>query len=624
MDVEQLADNIIDNVGGTQNINGLIHCVTRLRFYLKDEARANTKAIEMLDGVISVISSGGQYQVVIGNQVEKVYDAIMNKYDISGEQTKNDEKIKSKAEKNWFNRFMALIVAIVSPAISAIAVAGILKGLMALLTSTNVLSEKSPTYLILYAIADAMFYFLPILVGISTAKHFHSNQIIGAGIGASLVYPTLVNAYNAKTAMNLFGIPVILANYTSSLFPAIFAVWLASVAEHYFKKHITPAAQIILVPLFSYLVGTIPTFLIAGPVLSYLSKILSVAVIGIYNFAPVLAGIILGAFWQVMVVFGLHYAFIPILMNNITTMHQDPINAILGVTVFAQFAVALAIFLKAKNKKNKEIAGAAALTAFLGVTEPAIYGCSLKHKKAFVMSFIGGGVGGAIMALMNAKNYAFGSNGIFAAPLYINPKGLDSSFWAYIIANVATVLVTLILVMMFGYTKQDDIDESKTTSEIKPATKISLHDFGIISPVQGKIEELTQVKDPVFASGSMGTGFAVVPSSEEVTAPIAGTISTVFETKHAIGLISNDGVELLIHMGIDTVNLKGKYFNILVKKGDKVEKGQSIAQVEWDKIQKAGYDTTTMVIVTNSDEFKQIDTNTNEIKQKDSPIMVIR
>ena len=228
------------------------------------------------------------------------------------------------------------------------------------------------------------------------------------------------------------------------------------------------------------------------------------------------------------------------------------------------------------------------------------------------------------MALMNAKNYAFGSNGIFAAPLYINPKGLDSSFWAYIIANVATVLVTLILVMMFGYTKQDDIDESKTTSEIKPATKISLHDFGIISPVQGKIEELTQVKDPVFASGSMGTGFAVVPSSEEVTAPIAGTISTVFETKHAIGLISNDGVELLIHMGIDTVNLKGKYFNILVKKGDKVEKGQSIAQVEWDKIQKAGYDTTTMVIVTNSDEFKQIDTNTNEIKQKDSPIMVIR
>jgi len=311
-------------------------------------------------------------------------------------------------------------------------------------------------------------------------------------------------------------------------------------------------------------------------------------------------------------------------MNNITTMHQDPINAILGVTVFAQFAVALAIFLKAKNKKNKEIAGAAAVTAFLGVTEPAIYGCSLKHKKAFAMSFIGGGVGGAIMALMNARTYAFGSNAIFAAPLYINPKGLDSSFWAYIIANVATVLVTLILVMMFGYTKQDDIDETKTTSGIKPEAKISLHDFGIISPVQGKIEDLSQVKDPVFASGSMGTGFAVVPSSEEVTAPLSGTISTVFETKHAIGIISSDGVELLIHMGIDTVNLKGKYFNILVKKGDKVEKGQPIAQVEWDKIQKAGYDTTTMVIVTNSDEFEQIDTNTSEIKQKDSPIIVIR
>ena len=624
MDLEKLADNIVENVGGTKNIKGLIHCVTRLRFYLKDETRANTKVIESLDGVISVINSGGQYQVVIGNQVENVYNAIMNKYDISSEQAKNNVETKSKEKKNWFNRFMALIVEIVSPAIPAIAVAGILKGLMALLTSTNILSNESSTYLILYAIADAMFYFLPILVGITTAKHFDSNQIIGAGIGASLVYPTLVNAYNAKATMSLFGIPVILANYTSSLFPAIFAVWLASIAEHYFKKHITPAAQIILVPLFSYLVGIIPTLLIAGPVLSYLSKILSTAVIGIYNFAPVLAGVILGAFWQVMVVFGLHYAFIPVLMNNITTMHQDPINAILGVTVFAQFAVALAIFLKAKNKKNKEIAGAAAITAFLGVTEPAVYGCSMKHKKAFAMSFIGGGVGGAIMALMNAKNYAFGSNGIFAAPLYINPKGLDSSFWAYIIANVATVLVTLILVMMFGYTKQDDMDETKVAGDIKPTTKISLNNLGITSPVQGKLEALSEVNDPVFASGSMGAGFAVIPSSKEVEAPIAGTISTVFETKHAIGLISTDGVELLIHMGIDTVNLKGKYFSVLVKKGDKVKKGQVIAHVEWDKIQKAGYDITTMVIVTNSDEFKQIDTNTDEINKNGSPIMVIR
>ena len=270
-----------------------------------------------MEGVISVVKSGGQYQVVIGNQVSKVFDAIMAKYDINGDGQDTNSQVKTKIEKNWFNRFMALIVAIVSPAIPAIAVAGILKGLLALLTSTNMLSEKAPTYIIMYAIADAMFYFLPIIVGITTAKHFHSNQIIGAGIGASLVYPTIVNAFNAKTAMNLFGIPVILANYTSSLFPAIFAVWLASIAEHYLKKHITPAAQVILVPLFSYLVGTIPTFLIAGPILSYLSKLLSVAVIGIYNFAPVLAGILLGAFWQVMVVFGLHYAFIPILVNNI-------------------------------------------------------------------------------------------------------------------------------------------------------------------------------------------------------------------------------------------------------------------------------------------------------------------
>ncbi|MCX8723967.1 beta-glucoside-specific PTS transporter subunit IIABC [Lactobacillus sp. B4005] len=621
MDTQKLADSIVMEVGGTKNIKGLIHCVTRLRFYLIDESKANTKEIEALEGVISVVKSGGQYQVVIGNQVSKVFDAIMAKYDINGDGQDTNSQVKTKIEKNWFNRFMALIVAIVSPAIPAIAVAGILKGLLALLTSTNMLSEKAPTYIIMYAIADAMFYFLPIIVGITTAKHFHSNQIIGAGIGASLVYPTIVNAFNAKTAMNLFGIPVILANYTSSLFPAIFAVWLASIAEHYLEKHITPAAQVILVPLFSYLVGTIPTFLIAGPILSYLSKLLSVAVIGIYNFAPVLAGILLGAFWQVMVVFGLHYAFIPILMNNITTMHQDPINAILGVTVFAQFAVALGIFLKAKNKKNKEVAGAAAITAFLGVTEPAIYGCSLKYKKAFAMSFIGGGVGGAIMALMNARTYAFGSNAIFAAPLYINPKGIDSSFWAYIIADLATIIITVVLVMMFGYTSKDDKVEPIPT---KSAAKITLNNVGIISPVKGKVESLTEVNDPVFSSGTMGTGFAVIPNSDEVRSPINGTVSTVFDTKHAVGLISDNGVELLIHMGIDTVNLKGKYFSISVKKGDKVKKGQLIANVQWDGVKKAGYDTTTMVIVTNSAEFKQIDTNIHNENNLSNPILVIR
>lgn len=214
-----------------------------------------------MEGVISVVKSGGQYQVVIGNQVSKVFDAIMAKYDINGDGQDTNSQVKTKIEKNWFNRFMALIVAIVSP---AIAVAGILESLLALLASTNMLSEKAPTYIIMYAIADAMFYFLPIIVGITTAKHFHSNQIIGVGIGASLVYPTIVNAFNAKTAMNLFGIPVILANYTSSLFPAIFAVWLASIAEHYLKKHIILAAQVILVPLFSYLVGVIPTFLLLG------------------------------------------------------------------------------------------------------------------------------------------------------------------------------------------------------------------------------------------------------------------------------------------------------------------------------------------------------------------------
>lgn len=238
------------------------------------------------------------------------------------------------------------------------------------------------------------------------------------------------------------------------------------------------------------------------------------------------------------------------------------------------------------------------------------------------MSFIGGGVGGAIMALMHAKTYAFGSNAIFAAPLYINPKGLDSSFWAYIIANLATVIVTLILVLLFGYTAKDD--EEEDAKSIKATVKLSLHNLGIISPVKGKIESLSQVKDPVFSNGTMGVGFAVQPSSNNVISPFDGTVSTVFETKHAIGLISKDGVELHIHMGIDTVNLKGKYFEVLVKKGDKIKKGQLIANVQWDKIHEAGYDTTTVVVITNSNEFQQIDTKIISGEKPDAPILVIR
>lgn len=614
---EELADAIIKNVGGTENIESLIHCVTRLRFVLKDESLAQDKTIGNLDGVISVVKSGGQYQVVIGNKVGTIYDAIMNKYQIKGQDDDVKEKTSDNQEKqNLFNRFVHMIIAIVGPMIGVIATAGILKGLTALLTSIHVISNTSSTYTILYAISDAMFYFLPVLVGFSAAKYFKANQYIGAGLGLALCYPTLVQAYSAGKAMNFFGIPVVLANYTSSLFPVIFAVWLMAITEKYLNKHVSDSIKSIIVPFLAFLVGILPTLIIAGPILTYVSQLLSKLVLEIYNFAPVVAGVILGAFWQVIVIFGLHYAFIPVLMNNITTLHYDPINAILTVTVFAQMGGALGVWLKSKQTKTKNIAGAAAFSAFLGVTEPAIYGISLKFKRVFAMTFIGGGIGGAIMTLMNAKMYSFGANGIFSGPLYINPKGIDNSLWAFIIADVVSLIVTTILTYLFGY--KDIVDESETdTNKTKPSTGIVLNNQNIDSPLDGKTIALTEVNDQVFSSGAMGSGFAVIPNNDsKVYAPFNGSVVTVFETKHALGLISDNGVEMLIHMGINTVELKGEPFDIKVKTGDTIKKGQLLAEVDWQDIKNKNYDPTTMVVITNTMEYKQI--NNLDLKNKQS------
>lgn len=611
---EELADAIIKNVGGTENIESLIHCVTRLRFVLKDESLAQDKTIGDLDGVISVVKSGGQYQVVIDNKVGTIYDAIMNKYQIKGHDNLEEKGSTDQKKQSLFNRFVHMIIEIVGPMIGVIATAGILKGLTALLTSIHVISNTSSTYTILYAISDAMFYFLPVLVGFSAAKHFKANQYIGAGLGLALCYPSLVQAYSAGKAMNFFGIPVILANYTSSLFPVIFAVWLMAITEKYLNKHVSDSVKSIVVPFLAFLVGILPTLIIAGPILTYVSQLLSKLVLGIYNFAPVVAGIILGAFWQVIVIFGLHYAFIPVLMNNITTLHYDPINAILTVTVFAQMGGALGVWLKSKQTKTKNIASAAAVSAFLGVTEPAIYGISLKFKRVFAMTFIGGGIGGAIMTLMNARMYSFGANGIFSGPLYINPKGIDNSLWAFIIADIVSLVVTTILTYLFGY--KDTVNDTDS-DKVKPSTGIVLNNQNIDSPLDGQTIALTSVNDQVFSSGAMGTGFAVIPNNNsKVYAPFDGSVVTVFETKHALGLISDNGVEMLIHMGIDTVELKGEPFDIKVKTGDTIKKGQLLAEVDWQDIKNKDYDPTTMVVITNTMEYKQI--NNLDLKNKQS------
>ncbi len=454
MDPKKLAEAIVHSVGGKENIKSVMHCATRLRFQLKDNSIADTEKIQSLDGVMSVVVSGGQYQVVIGNKVNDVYREVEK---ITGE-TKSENyngQEERSSRKNWFNRFIEVLVGIISPAFGLIAAAGIIKGILALCIALKWLKDTDSTYTLLYAIGDSFFYFLPIIIGFTAGKKFGGNPLIPAVIGGALVYPSIVDLVNASKSVDFFGIPVLLVNYTSSLFPIIFAAWFAAKIEKWLNKNLHASLRLIFTPLITVFVTAILTFLIIGPILSEFSQQLADITIAIYNFAPILAGIILGAFWQLIVLLGLHYAFIPVLINNITTLHYDPVNAILSVTVFAQAGAALGVFLKSKNRKVREIAGSATVTALLGITEPALYGVCVPYKKPFVMAWIAGGIGGAITALMNAKMYGFGANAIFAAPLFINPEGIDSSFYAYLISSSAALIGTAILTYLFGFRDEE-------------------------------------------------------------------------------------------------------------------------------------------------------------------------
>ncbi|WP_042197121.1 beta-glucoside-specific PTS transporter subunit IIABC [Paenibacillus camerounensis] len=607
MDSQKLAGEIIRNVGGRSNISHLEHCVTRLRFTLKDESAAQTDTINNLDGVMTVVKSGGQYQVVIGNKVKEVYKEVTDQ--LGGAVVSNDaEAAPSGNKKNAFNRFVDVIVGIISPIIGLLAAAGIIKGMLGLATALDWLAATDGTYILLNALGDGLFYFMPIIVGFSAGRKFNGNPFIPAAIGAALVYPAVITAYNAGDSLTFAGIPVVLASYTSSLFPIILAAWVAAKLEKWFERKLPASLRLFFVPLFTILITGILTFLLVGPVLTEASSLLADATMWIYNLSPVIAGVVLGGLWQLIVIFGLHYAFIPVLINNITTLHYDPVNAILSASVFAQVGAALGVFLKSRNAKVRSIAGPAAISAFMGVTEPAIYGISLPYKKPFVMAGIAGAVGGGITAAMSAKMFGFGGGGIFAAPMFINPEGLDNSFYAYVIASAVAVVIATVLTYLFGFKDKQETPAAApaasgaSSTAPKAGTKTQVY-----NSIQGTIIPLSEVPDEAFASGAMGSGYAVIPADNKVYAPFDGTVVTVANSKHAVAMVSDDGVELLIHMGINTVKLKGAPFELKVQENDRVQKGQLLAVVDWNMIRDNKFEVTTPVIVTNTAEHESVE-----------------
>lgn len=452
MSYERLAKQIIQEVGGKENINSVIHCVTRLRFKLKNESLANKETIKNLDGVMTVVISGGQFQVVIGEHVSKVFAEVTK---LIGKATEDDDTEETTEKGSIFSRFVSLISGIFMPVMGVMAAAGILKGFLVALTVLGWMSEEMGVYKILFVASDGFFYFMPILLGFSAGKTFKTNSYITATVGAALVYPTMVEMYNAGEALSFLQIPVVLMNYTQSVVPIILAAFFVAKLEKVLLKIIPKSLQLIFVSLIILVIVVPLSFIVIGPISVYASQLLADGAMALYSLSPVITGLFLAGVWQIAVMFGLHWAFIPIMINNITTIGFDPINGLLYCTVFAQTGAALAVALKTKQTKLKSLSTTASISGFLGITEPAIYGVNLPLKRPFIMACIGGGLGGAVAGFFSAKMYGgFASGGVFGIPMFIDPEGLSAQFYGFALSLLISLATAFVLTLLFGYTKE--------------------------------------------------------------------------------------------------------------------------------------------------------------------------
>jgi len=595
VDYRSLAVDVLDKVGGEANVASLTHCATRLRFKLKDVAKADKAAVERLAGVITVMEAGGQFQVVVGNNVPIVYAEIGQ---ISKLTADGADAGGGKEEGSLLNRFIALISSIFTPILWPLAGAGLLKAFLAMGTQFGWLDAAGTTYAILNAAGDGVFTFLPIFLAVNAAKRFKTNQFTSMAIAAALCYPAIVALASSPDPVTFFGIPVAMVTYTSSVIPIIVAVWLQSYLEHWLTRVLPSWLRNFTTPLLVLLIMVPLTLLTVGPVTSYAAKGISTGIAWLFTTVPWLAGALMGGFWQVFVLFGLHWGFVPFMVNDYSTIGYSLLAGPLPAAVLAQAAATLAVLFKTRNTNLKELAGPAALSGFVaGITEPAIYGVTLRLKKPFYYGIAGGVVGGAIAAAGGSASSAF----VFPSLLGLSAYMQVGSFTLQLIGTGVAIAIAFTLTMVFGF---DDIpNEAAKEPDLLPAMPGAVE---IGSPVSGAVVPLAQVKDKVFASEALGKGIGIVPSHGQVYAPFAGTVVTAFPTGHAFGIKSADGVELLIHIGIDTVQLEGKGFTAAVTQGQAVESGDLLATVDLEAITAAGYDPTTIVVITNTAQYANV------------------
>lgn len=629
-DYTQLAKEVVAAVGGKENIVNVTNCMTRLRFVLKDDSIPDKDKVAGIKGVKGVMNQGGQYQVIIGTHVSEVVKDVRREAQISGEGSINKEDMKLIKKDSLWNPFFKTISGCIMPMLGPMIAGGIIKGILVILVTAGILTKTDGTYLVLYAAGDAILYFMPVIVGFTCGKVFDCNPYVTAVIGAAFLYPDLVSAVSAEGGITFLKIPVAAASYTNTFLPIVLASFVASKLEKLAKKFIPSMLQLMLVPTFVLAVTVPLSWIVIGPVMNTVSSWLSKGVFGIFGMSPLLGGTLLGAFWQLVVLLGLHAAFIPILMNNLFSQGYDPVNAVLGLTVWALAGVTLGYALKNKDPEKRGIGFGSLASALCGVTEPAIYSIALPNFKLFVCAWIGGGISGGILGALGGKMYTMAGDGLFRIPAMINPEGLDISFYGFIICALISFAVSAVLAFIMadsGVEEAEQVAEQMDTDMnnhvLEENKMISDNKETIIyAPVSGKVICREDIPDETFASGIMGEGVGIKPEEEIIVAPFDGEITSVVDTGHAVGLTSSDGVELLIHVGVDTVKMQGDGFQVFVTEGQKVKTGEKLLKFDRDKIRKAGYSDTTAVLVTNSDDYSSVKTVAENVKQKDTVIII--
>ena len=605
MDYQAIAKEILKDVGGKDNIVDVTHCYTRLRFVLKDTKQANKEALLQTEGVISVVESGGQYQVVLGNKVAHVYNALEP---LLAQQLTT--KTSTKEKNSLGNRILNTVAAIFTPVVPAIAASGMLKGILAIavMVANNFYQvDLKPlnTYIILSAASDALFYFMPVILGYSAAKVFKTNEYIAMVIGATLCYPTIVSLMTEESAVTLFGLHVTKANYVSTVIPIILAIFILAYVQRFLEKVIPEVLKIIMVPTLSLLLMIPATLLLFGPIGIYLGDGVNWLYYYIMNLSHILLGGFIGGIWCVLVIFGAHRGLVPIGINDVARTGRQNLLAFAGAANFSQAGAAFGVFVRTKNKDLKAVAASATVTALFGITEPAIYGANLRLKKPMIYAVASGAAGGALMGWGGSYGTAFANQGLLTIPVYAEAG--TKAFICYLLGCGIAFFGAFLLTIFLGFNDLP-LDESRQEPGLKTEAGTVKEKQRIQAPVQGQLVSLDQINDEVFASQQMGKTLAIYPTEEQIVSPGNGQVTALYPTHHAIGLKLDNGAEILLHIGINTVELKGRGFETFVKVGERVRLGQKLLSFDKQIIQAAGYDPTVLVIVTNTAEMAVIET----------------